>query len=179
MREIEGIEHAVEILKPHMAEIDEHFNTENEKFKELFSRDHDDIGRILKCHLIVEHYVNQFLISHYSFGDLGKLRLSFSQKANMLPSEANAVAFIKPGVLRLNKIRNQFSHDLNTNIFGLDLGAMNEIVDSIRPKITFEHPTDKVEAFTTIACTWMIIPPKNLQDVFMEAFSNIRPNKDL
>ena len=174
MREIEGIEHAVEVLRPHMDDIDAHFEAENEKFKALIAREHDDLGRILKCHLIVEHYMNQFLISHYSINEFDQIRLTFSQKSKLLPSEANAVAFVKPGIQKLNLIRNKFGHRLDANLEDYDLGAINEILNAIRPDAGFNNLVEKIEAFTTIACTWLIIPPQELQDLFIQAFRNVR-----
>ena len=178
MREIDGIAQVVEILKPHMDSIDVHFNLENEKFKSLLEKEHDNLGRILKCHLIVEHYLNLFLVSHYSIQGFDEARLTFSQKTKLLPSEANAVAFVKPGIQRLNAIRNKFGHQLDADLNDDDLGAINQIVDAIRPNAEFNSIIEKVEAFTTIACTWLIIPPPNLQALFVEAFRSIRAHEN-
>jgi hypothetical protein len=68
MRDIEGIETVMRKLEPHWPNIMAHFNSENEKFKALVSQDHDLLGRVLKSHLIVEHYLNRFLTEHYRLG---------------------------------------------------------------------------------------------------------------
>jgi hypothetical protein len=174
MREIEGIEEVVEILRPHMETIDQNFEAENERFKALLSTEHDELGRILKSHLIIESYMDRFLASHYGIEDFDGVRLTFSQKTKLLPTAASAVAFVKPGIQRLNAIRNRFGHNLNANIEMHELGAINEIVDVVRSEVQFSNPVEKIEAFTTIACTWLIVTPPELQELFVQAFANVR-----
>lgn len=38
------------------------------------------------------------------------------------------------------------------------------------------EPIDAVEAFTTVACTWLVVPPKHHQQLFNDTFSEIRVN---
>ncbi len=178
MREIEGIEEAAEILRPHMEEFDKNFEAENERFKALLSREHDELGRILKSHLIIESYMDRFLTGHYGIDNFDSVRLTFAQKAKLLPTAANAVAFVKPGIQKLNAIRNKFGHRIDANVSMNDLGPINDIVSAIRPTAEFESPVDKIEAFTTIACTWLIITPPELQELFVEAFANVRVRSD-
>ncbi|MBY3143966.1 hypothetical protein HFO65_36765 [Rhizobium laguerreae] len=54
MREIEGIEEAMGVLKPHWGEIEEDFHRHNARFLALAATDHDVIGRVLRSHLVVE-----------------------------------------------------------------------------------------------------------------------------
>lgn len=97
-----------------MAEIEANFIEENRRYIELFQQDHDLIGRVLKCHLIVEHYLDRFLSSHLNIEALSEVKLSFYQKAKLLPSKESAAAFVKPGILKLNSIRNQFTSRTNS-----------------------------------------------------------------
>ena len=85
MRDIEGIEAVVEKLKPHWAAIEQHFEHENSLFVDLISSAHDTLGHVLKCHLIVEHYLNRFLVSHFDIDNFDSVRLTFAQKAQLLP----------------------------------------------------------------------------------------------
>jgi len=96
MRDIEGIDEVVRLLKPHWAEIDTHFEQENNNFKTLIAQDHDLIGRVLKCHLILEHYITRFLSAHFEIEDLVDAKLSFFQKAKLLPDRGSSAAFVKP-----------------------------------------------------------------------------------
>ena len=43
-----------------------------------------------------------------------------------------------------------------------------------RPEIDLDDPVRAVEAFTTVACTFLIVPPPELQQVFADAFRAIR-----
>lgn len=176
MKEIEGIERVVDKLEPHWKEIEEHFNEENEHFKALFAREHDTLGRVLKCHLIVEHYLDRFLTAHYGIADIEGVRLTFFQKAQLLPSQRTAASFVKPGILRLNAIRNRCGHELSTQVRDDDLGAINEVLAIARCGVAFADAIHRIEAFTTVACTFLIVAPPELQTVFMEAFSEVRVN---
>ena len=135
------------------------------------------MGRVLKCHLIVEHYIDRFLSAHYGIEDIDGVRLTFFQKAQLLPSQRTAASFVKPGVLGLNTIRNRFGHTLDTEIREQDLGAINEVLAIARRGVAFADAIQRLEAFTTVACTFLIVAPPKLQAVFMDAFSEVRVNK--
>lgn len=174
MREIEGIEEVVSRLKPHFATIDEHFERENRTFKSLISSKPDTLGRVLKCHLVVEHYLDRFLLEQFKMENLDAAGLRFIQKAKLLPDEGMAAAFVKPAILRLNTIRNRFGHSLGADLSFEDLGAIRPVLDIARPGVTFGSPVDAIEAFTTVACTFLIVTPPALQQIFAEAFSSVR-----
>lgn len=174
MSKIEGIEEVIRLLEPHWDNIEEHFNTENEKFKALLAHDHDIIGRVLKCHLIVENYLDRYISDKYDMENLNEARLSFYQKAILLPSKESSAAFVKPGILRLNNIRNRFAHTLNFDIEIDDLGIINEILEVTRQGVQFENVIGRIEAFTIVACTWLIITPRELEHVFLDAFKEVR-----
>jgi len=176
MRDIEGIEKTIEKLQPHWKEITEHFKKENSYFKSLLSQSHDSIGRVLKCHLMIEHYMDRFLCEHLDIDDLSKAKLSFFNKANLLPNKASAAAFVKPGILNLNSIRNKFSHRLNYTLNESDLPHVYQILRISAEGVACSEPLDAIEAFTTLACTFLIISPTPLQELFMEAFSEVRVN---
>lgn len=176
MRDIEGIEKVVARLKPHMAEIEAHFNAENAKFIDLMSRPHDMIGRLLKCHLVVEHYLDRFRSEHFGIEDVEAAKLGFFNKAMMLPTKAHSAAFVKPGILKLNSLRNRVGHNLGSDIDFEDFAAINEVLSIARAGVKFQEPIEAIEAFTTVACTWLIVPPKEHQQLFVEAFSEVRVN---
>jgi len=176
MRDIDGIEKVVARLKPHMAEIEAHFHQENAKFIALMEKPHDTLGRLLKCHLILEHYLNRFLTEHFGIEEVEEAKLGFFNKAMMLPMKASSAAFVKPGILKLNSLRNKAGHRLGVDIGFEDLGPINEVLGIARAGTQFTTPIDAIEAFTTVACTWLIVPPQEHQQLFTEAFSEIRVN---
>lgn len=90
------------------------------EFGEMISRwnqDTDVIGRILRSHLYVEHYLTEF-IRHANprLGSVADARLSFNQKLALLDTRSPAVAELKPGIAQLNKIRNRLAHRLSAAI---------------------------------------------------------------
>ena len=159
-----------------MREIEADFERENKRFKSLMSKDHDDLGRMLKCHLVLENYLDRFLAAHYRIENLEAAKLTFFQKASLLPDGGSAAAFVKPGILRLNSIRNRFGHTLQPVLKVNDLGAISEVLKIARPSVKFKSPVAAIEAFTTVACTWLIVPRAEIQQLFMDAFSEIRTN---
>ncbi|HUW75061.1 MAG TPA: hypothetical protein VMV70_00145 [Gallionella sp.] len=176
MRDIEGIEKVVARLKPHMTEIEARFNIENERFIKLIEKPHDVLGRLLKCHLIIEHYLTRFLSEHFGIEDVQSAKLGFFNKAMLLPSQATSAAFVKPGILKLNKLRNRAGHELGPDFTFDDLGPISEVLNIARAGVTFETPIEAIESFTTVACTWLIVPPKEHQQLFVDAFSEVRVN---
>ena len=170
------MEKVVARLKPHMAEIEAHFNAENAKFIALMDQPHDMLGRLLKCHLVLEHYLDRFLSEHFGIEDVESAKLGVFNKAMLLPSKASSAAFVKPGILKLNALRNRAGHNLGTDIGFGDLGPIHEVLAIARAGVQFKSPIDAIEAFTTVACTWLIVPPKEHQQLFMDAFSEIRVN---
>lgn len=175
MRDIDGVEEVVRVLTPHWQEIEAHFHAENARYIALFNQDHDVLGRVLKCHLIVEHYLDRFLTNFLRLDDISDVKLSFFQKATLLPNAGSAAAFVKPGILKLNSIRNRFGHTLAPRLRVEELGAINEALATARPNLQ-GGVIERVEAFTTVAATFLIIPPPNLQELFMRAFREIRVN---
>ena len=178
MRDIEGIEAVVEKLKPHWAAIKRQYEHDNRIFIGLISSTHDTLGRVLKCHLIVEHYLDRFLVSHFGIDNFNKVRLTFAQKAALLPDRATAAAFVKPGIVRLNKIRNKFTHSLGAELSDADLSSIRTVLAIARPGVAFESPVEAIEAFTTLACTFLIVAPPDLQQVFAEAFGAVQVRVD-
>lgn len=82
-----------------------------------WDQDTDAIGRILRAHLYVEHYLTEF-IRHANprLGSIGDAKLSFGQKWALLDTKTPAIAELKPGIAQLNKIRNRLAHRLSAAI---------------------------------------------------------------
>ena len=75
------------------------------------------IGRILRSHLFVEHYVGEYLeTANPRLGSHAKARLSFSQKIALLdPNDPNLISML-PGLKRINVIRNRLAHNLGATV---------------------------------------------------------------
>lgn len=173
MKDIDGIHEILATLQPHWKEIESDFDRHNGTFLKLYEADHDAIGRVLKTHLVIENFINDFLVSHYELEDLQALRLGFYQKALLLPSKGSAAAFIRPGILQLNAVRNKFGHSLNHEIQQHEISAIYEALNVARSGVQFKTALDAIEAFAPIACAFLSVPPKHLQDLFVSAFSKV------
>jgi hypothetical protein len=174
MKDIEGIEKVLQVLEPHWSEIQSDFDRHNQRFLQLAAADHDAIGRILRAHLVIESFLDTFLTTLYGIEDFSELKLSFFQKAKLLPSQRSSAAFVRPGILQINAVRNKFGHRLNHDVQGHEISAVHEALRVARPGINFEAPISAIEAFAPVACAFLSVPPAQLQQLFMEAFANVR-----
>ncbi|WP_155687483.1 hypothetical protein [Burkholderia cepacia] len=174
MRVIKGIDGAIRKIQRHLPEIEENFERENTKFKAFLAQDHDLIGRVLKCHLIVENYLDRFLADHFKSSNLADAKLSFFQKVQLLPDQGSAVAFVKPGIAKLNTVRNKFGHTLQPDLQMGELEPMLRVLHIARPDVHFGATVEVIEAFTTVACTWLIVTPPHLKEAWAEAFAGVQ-----
>jgi hypothetical protein len=92
----------------------------------------------------------------------------------MLPARRESAAFVRPGIIQLNAVRNKYGHRLDHQVEFNEITAIMEVLGVARAGVEFKTPIDAIEAFAPIACAFLSIPPKHLQDAFTEAFSHIR-----
>lgn len=173
MKDIDGVEHVIDVLKEHAGEIESHFENMNNEFLSLYNLPHDEIGRVLKCHLIIENFLNRFLEGFFNFENFNGLQLRFKQKIDMVPQQGISAAFVRPGIIQLNKVRNKFGHDLDVHIEPQNISAIYEVLQVARRGVAFPSPIAAIEAFTPIACAFLSLAPPNLQNIFLEAFRDI------
>jgi hypothetical protein len=157
-----------------MPRIEALFNSENERFKSLIAKEHDRIGRVLKAHLIIENYLTRHLESTYDIKIPDEAKLSFFQKAQLLPVEGAVSTFVRPGLISLNKVRNKLAHNLENEIQLTDIEPIIEILSYSRPGIHYDDPYTAIEAFTVVACAFLIASPPELQHAIVVAFQSIR-----
>lgn len=173
MKDIDGVHQVLEVLKPHMEYVEKHFSEINKTFIDLMAQSHDDIGRVLKCHLVVEHFLTNFIAEFYKIERLEELQLRFSQKVELIPMAGGSASFVRPGIIQLNRIRNKLGHDLSTKVERHNISAIYEVLAIARKGLDFGDPIKAIEAFTPIACAFLSLPPPELQGIFMDAFKKI------
>lgn len=89
----------------------------HDEFLKIWRQDAERMGRILRCHLAVEHFLTEFLIAaNPHMGSLEDARLSFIQKIELLPDKDKSISFLKPGLRHLNAIRNRIVHRLRIDV---------------------------------------------------------------
>lgn len=88
------------------------------EFTQVWDQDAERMGRILRAHLAVEHFVEIYLCSmNPNLGDVADARLSYSQKVDLLKADENSmIAMILPGLRRLGTIRNRIAHRLQVDL---------------------------------------------------------------
>lgn len=101
-----GREKFLEAAKKELDETDDRWNQNVEV-----------IGRILRAHLFLEHYLTKYLSqANPRLGSLTEAKLSFHQKISLLDSHNQDIASILPGIKRLNAIRNRLAHNLGSQV---------------------------------------------------------------
>lgn len=173
MKNLSGINRAVEILRPHRQEFEEFLEQENQKFKELLQTDHVRLGRIIKCHLIIESYMERLLCDRLNLSDISNARLTYHQKVMLLPGKSVVVVVLKSDLLLINKIRNKLAHDLNVDVLKDDINSMIKFLEISGRNTENMDICEVIEAFTVIACTWLLVQPPHLEELFKEAFRDI------
>lgn len=86
---------------------------QGQQYGTIWAQDADAIGRVLRAHLAVEHFLTAYIqAQNPNLGKLNNARLTFAQKANLLGESDPLAGFLKPGLKRLNEIRNRIAHKL-------------------------------------------------------------------
>jgi len=150
----------------YLNELLSYYTAEHEKFDTLINRDHDLVGQILKFHLVIELYMDNYLSDHYKNPNIDDVKLTYYQKAKLLP-EDEIIVLVKNGILEINKIRNKFSHNLDAEFDENDINMITESLSLLDPKGKNDTLIDAIERFTSIACTLFVLP-SDLKQHFKE-----------
>lgn len=93
------------------------FDKEHARVTAAWDRDTSTIGRILRAHLFVEHFLGEYLSKQNPrLGGLEDARLSFAQKLALVGRGDISVRDLLPGVRHLNAIRNRIAHKLTADV---------------------------------------------------------------
>lgn len=119
----------------------------------------DVLAKILRSHLLVEHYLDLYLAaSNPSIQDWSAARLTFLQKLALAGHDRSVVRVLAPGLKKLNALRNRAAHTLEANIVAADIGPITEFVTMWHRaggKSVPTAPIDLVETFTLLACNFL------------------------
>ncbi|WP_017452134.1 hypothetical protein [Herbaspirillum rubrisubalbicans] len=121
------------------------------------------IGRILRAHLFVEHYLTEHLQRvNPHLGPLLKAKLSFSQKVELIDRGDSYLANLVPGLRRIGSIRNRLAHQLDAAISAEDVEVFlqNEIFvvmreERCKPEPPSAQPLIVLEEFSQHAANWL------------------------
>lgn len=143
------------------------FREEGPKWEKVSGLDFEAIGRILVCHLSIEHYINNLIeLSTPKLFDWDNTRMSFSQKLKLV----SKISLLKKnklhiGIEILNSIRNKLSHNMLATIDNAKFEQLKAILQEYLCKDQSEEEKQKtlshmnqydthaiIERFTCIVC---------------------------
>jgi len=153
-----------------------------ESFNAVWSQDTQSIGRVLRAHLVVEHFLSAYLeTANPNLGSLEKARLSFSQKVELLGDSDPFIAELAPGLRRVNEVRNRLSHNLSVSITSSDVDsllsvAMYRAMREERNKRfapLSDEPLDVLEHFAQFAAASLQHSASGDSKLWRQAFENV------
>ncbi len=121
------------------------------------------VGRILTCHLIIEHYITKLIeLETPKEFDWIESRLTFSQKLKLVRKIAGLVENdIHKGFEIINKIRNKFSHNLIATIDKTYVEELKKQINRFSKKIKSEEIDSDyddifiIEMYTSLSCSYI------------------------
>jgi len=149
---------AYQVLMGESEEADRAVEEHRRYFSEVWERDHGAIGRLVRAHLVVEHFLTTYLAAaNPSLGDLEAARLSFAQKLELALNPASVLLVIGPGIRALNKLRNQLVHRLECHMPEADLEPFRRFITIRNEGIGLPVPEgiELIEEFSKTACTFL------------------------
>jgi hypothetical protein len=101
----------------------------NASWQSFWKRNASDLGAILICHLAIEHYLDEWLTAaNPATKPIGKTRLTFVQKLDLADDADSLIQMLMPGLMQLNRIRNQLAHNMEAQISKEELEPIRSIV---------------------------------------------------
>lgn len=105
------------------------FEKELVAFEESWNKEHSTIGAVVRAHLLVEHHLHRFFKTAYPMmGNVRKARISFWKICHLLSYENSIVAFLLPGLLEFNELRNRMAHNLTKDLVEEDIKEIRNFV---------------------------------------------------
>ncbi|WMW79217.1 hypothetical protein RF679_11220 [Undibacterium cyanobacteriorum] len=127
------------------------------KWQRLEDLNYELLGYFLSCHLIIEHYLDEYLKTRYPELDWDASKQTFGQKVSLLatdhyPEKYNSI----PAIKHLNSLRNKLSHNIDFKITQADLLPLSQYLKKCCGS-DLEEPTEPKEIldlFTSMVCVW-------------------------
>jgi hypothetical protein len=126
----------------------------NTKILRLLNKETDELGRVLKCHLIIEHYIDNYLnVAYPTVYNWNNIRLTFSQKLELTQNPKTIFTYYS-AIKNLNSIRNKFSHKLNYSIKSEDYKDIETIMRIWNTELnkSLQSGINLIEEFTIWIC---------------------------
>jgi hypothetical protein len=109
--------------------IEEDLRVFNAEYRGFIERDDIGVGSILRCHLIVEHFMSDYLsAANPSVDEWGSARLTFAQKLALVDHPRSKVRLLIPSLRCLNSLRNRIAHRLDAELDHSAVGPIHEFM---------------------------------------------------
>lgn len=161
----------------------EALDREHREVSRRWNYEPEPIGRILRGHLFVEHYLTEYIrIRNPNLGNLESARLNFIQKV-ALAENPDAPEFPWfAGIRLLNSIRNRMSHRLNAEITDTERDAFLaiDLFRSLRealeaPRAPSMEPVDVLEEFSRSCGLILASAASPIAQVWLQAMRESSP----
>ncbi len=98
------------------------------EFNAQWDQDIGAMGRVLRAHLIVEHYMTAYVQgANPKLGDLDDAKVGFAKKVDLLGDTNPLIASLVPGIRRLNTVRNRLAHNLSVSVTTDDINSFRSV----------------------------------------------------
>lgn len=183
MNMLDPKEYAARVIELHGGH-DRFFALMDERFREfnaIWDQDAESIGRVLRSHLAVEHFLTEFIaFTNPRLGPVENARLTFTQKVELLPDDDPSISFLKPGLRRVNVIRNRMAHRLRVDINAEDRAVLLgiQMFAAMRSEIARcegakpDDPLSVVEQFAMFAANLLHGRASPERDLWTQAAQN-------
>jgi hypothetical protein len=138
-------------------EVDDLYQSVMTHVDELLTLNHETIGRVLKCHLAIELYINKYLEFELNINPKNKMNLRFIQKVELIENIKPSLKPYLVGIREINSVRNKLAHNLNPALDPKLLPMTVQLSEwmnskSDKPRQNCEL-IDYIEIYTKSACT--------------------------
>lgn len=126
-------------------------------WQRLENINYEELGYFLSCHLIIEHYIDEYLKVEYEDLNWEESKLTFSQKINLLSNFPISEPYkqLIPSIKSLNKLRNKISHRVNFRISINDLEPLKHYLYEAYKENKGKVPSTTLElldSYTMMVC---------------------------
>ena len=125
-------------------------------WKAISGINYELLGYFLSCHLIIEHYLDEFLKARHPGLTWEGAKLTFGQRTALLGDLGLPPQFdCLPAIKHMNSLRNKLSHRLD---FTIDCEALLPMVHYLqkiidKPEQMPVEPVAILEMFTSLVCS--------------------------
>ena len=165
-----------ECYGPAITRLQSYVDQEKKRYLILTSSDHDELGRVLKLHLVMEYYMTEHLKLQVGVPERILAQKSFVAKATELPFNG-FVQVVRESIissfLSFNRIRNRFAHNIGTTLrdgsVTREIGVIESTLNLLGLVPTNKDPIEILELFGFFTFAALSIMPRDIEVEFRSA----------